>query len=365
MRLILAALFVIVGIPALLGAVDAAGLLEGHPWLGVIAFLVVVTIAWWIFRVRPEHSSVEGQVRELRRAVAGGARLVPDPELDFRFEFVSTHGDLLDGERAVRRERTGMRGWVRGLVILMGLAWLGGFAAVVTLEHGTKLGVAPVAWLLLGSFVVWTFVVRPLRARRAIERDNVAAQPLVLHFTPRFVEVEAAGVGKLRRRWARVEASCSTRKGIVFVFDDTLSWLPARVFASETERARFEAKVATRLAQERLRVATPPTDHPILPDASSCVIETVGPEPDEDDPERFLDVTLRRGETRRRLRFVRVDAAVNHEALARTPTAVALLALPHPELDGLSVLAVDLERAGHLLLVAEDVVDLDASPVER
>jgi hypothetical protein len=369
LKLILAGLLVFVAMMVAVGVLGALGALEnGSPWPPWLGALVVMGVAGLVaalaqrFLREKEGPRADHFTRSVRKAVAGGTQLEPDPELDFRFEFVSTHGDLMNAFRALRREQTGMRGWVRGLVILMGALWLGSFAAIVTFAPRARAGVAPIAWLLFGSFVVWLFVVRPMRRRRAIRRNHVAAQPLALHFAPRFVECDVAGVGKFRRRWLDLQALVSAPKGVVLVFRDGLHWLPRRVFANAAERQRFEAKVSTRIAQESVRLENPAPEHPILQGGTSYAVVGVSPDPDERDPAAFLDVTLRRNDVQRRLRFVRpAQIHVDREALARAPVGLRILAPPHAALDGLRVLAVDSDGMGHLILWAEDVVELDAA----
>lgn len=366
MKLILAGLLVFAAMTATVVALGSIGALEdgSPPFLVALVIMgvagVVAALAHRFLREKkPETPPVDRLSRSVRKAVADGVPLVPDPELDFRFEFVSTHRDLLDGERALRREHSGMRGWVRALIVLVGLAWLAGFG-LVALESSRGERFEPVAlvWLALGSLVLWFFVARPALRRRTIRRNNVAAQPLALHFGPRAIVCDVAEVGVFRRRWLDLQGVVSAPKGIVLSFADGLHWLPQRAFTSAAERERFEAKVATRIAQESVRLENEPPEHPILQGGTAYAVVAVSPDPDERDPDAFLDVTLRRNELQRRLRFVRpAQVHVDREALARGPVGLRVLAPPHPELDGLRVLAVDAE-GGHLMLWAEDVVEL-------
>ena len=366
MRLILAGLFVFGALLALVIALDASGFLEGggpQAGLVVIAALVgLVALAMWLLNRRRDAADSKQLLRELRRAVADGARLEPDPKLDFRFEFVSKHQDLLDGELVWRRETTGMRGWVRAGVILMGVLWLvaGAGVAVHDLPRG-HLAVAPVVWLLLGSGTMGLFVVRPWRTRRAIERETAPAQALKLRFTNRTIECDIEGLGRVRRPWWELVRCVPAPNGIVLEFEDRLHWLPQRAFTSARQRERFEACVATRLAKETIRREARAEPHPILPRAEEATVTGVRFDEVSDLSGPFADVTLRLGETERHLRVLRVrHGLIDAQEIAEQDVRVRLLSLPHRELDGLAVRVSEVEPLGALDLWGEEIVDLDA-----
>jgi hypothetical protein len=367
MKLILAGLLVFVGLFVAAAALDAFGLLEGAsgPVLGLAmgAALVGSTVlAGWLLRERGAGPDPEQRLRELRRAVAGGARLEPDPALDFRFEFVSTHADLLDGHRGLRRDTTGLRPWVRACVILMGLAWLlaGAGVTVHDLSRG-RVEAAPLVWLLLGTITLGFFVVRPWRQRNAIRRGNTPTKRLALHFTPIGIEAEVEGSGLVRRHWWELLSFSRAPKGILLEFTDDLNWLPGRIFESERQRERFEACLATRTAQELIRAEAPTEPHPILPEAETYTVASARRHETADGAGPCVDLTLRRGEIERHLRAVRVRQAwIEDELVAAGEVRVEVLRLPFSELDGLTLRISEAEPHGALEIVAEDIVDLDA-----
>jgi hypothetical protein len=365
MRLLLAGLFVFVCIVAALAAVEATvGMEDSPPWLvGPLCLGLSVALAYWLFRER--SAGPADRLRALRDELARGARLEPDPALDFRFDFVSTHGDLMDAEAALRRERTGMRGWVRGLALLWAAMLLVPATLAVTVgavrgnwpQGGAAMGV--LVCLVYGGGAVWCLAVRPMLHRRAIRRATAAAQELSLRFTPRGIDCVVAGVGRVRRLWSELGLCLPSRKGVLLAFPDVNNWLPARVFADAAERKRFDACVAHRLAQEAVRLEREPVEHPILAEAGSYVISGVSHEAGSD----HLDLSLRRGTEERRLRFLRPARAFWDDEL-ESGVGVLIYLLPHPELDGLVVRAIDAESLGCLEVWAEDVVDLgpDAPP---
>lgn len=360
MRLILAALFVFVGLAAV-----GVGLDRGGPIAAVVmgaALIGLVALATWIFGERRAGRSSKQLLRELRRAVAGGARLAPDPALDFRFEFVSKHQDLLDGELAWRRERTGLRGWVRAGVILMGMVWLaaGAGVAVHDLPQG-QIAIAPVVWLVLGSCTLGLFVVRPWRTRRAIQRETAPTRALKLRFTNRTIECDLEGVGRVRRPWHELVRAMPAAKGIVLEFEDRLHWLPQRAFASARQRERFEQCLAARMAKETIRHEMPPEPHPLLERAEEFTLASVRFDEVSDLSGSFVDLTLRLGDIERHLRVVRVrHGLIDSDEIAEQDVHVRLLRLPFSELDGLAVRASAVEPVGALDLWGEDIVDLDA-----
>jgi hypothetical protein len=377
-KLFLAGLFVFVGLAAGALGLEALGVLETRgPLVGLlmaIVFAVVLALAWWIFREKsPDPRPLERE-RAIRKSVAAGERLRVDPRLDFRFDFVNTHQDLLDAERALRRERTGIRGWVAACMVLLGLLWLAAFADYLVRDlPAGRVGFAPFAWLLMGSLVIWFFALRPWLARRALRRSNAPAQHLMLRVSQSGLEGEVTGLGAIHRDWFVFNEIVPTPKGVLLVVLNEWHWIPRRAFASDAERERFVETVVERMAQEMLRSEEQPKPHSILPDATECTLADVRSHWPANPAGSFIELTLRRGASEKRLRFLRpTDVELDAEAIRRGAARVQILALPFPELGGPSVTVFELReeeeweedddsgfpRVG---FYADDVIDLDAA----
>ncbi|MEQ1891636.1 MAG: hypothetical protein ABL998_03765 [Planctomycetota bacterium] len=349
-----------------MGAADATvGIEETSPWLVVPpSFVLTTVLTWWLFRERARGPESADRLLTLRRQADGGERFEPDPELDFRFAFVSTHADLLDAEAALRRERTGMRGWVRALAILWAAMVVvpATFALVGCLVRWKFLGwgtsFALLLGLVIGGGVMRSLFVRPWLQRRAIRRETSPTQELALHITPRAIEIEIVGVGRVRRLWSELMLCLPVRKGVLLSFVDVNNWLPARVFADAAERKRFEAAVAFRLAQEAMRFEGQLEEHPILPGIGSYHLAHVRHEVGSDRTEPYIELTLRRDEEERRLRFLRPAEVAWNEGSLEKGVTVRVLRYPHAELDGLAVAVHDAEALGLLSVLAEDVVEV-------
>ena len=163
MRLILAALFVFVG---LLVFANLAGTFEEEfarastPVVAAVVFAYGSAVLWLAFRLfgdRAPARAARERRANARREASSEAGLRPDPDFRYALEITTTRRDLLDAHAAVRRDVTGLRPWVRGLVIAMGALWLTAFASWVMTEG---VGGAGWVWLLLGGGVFWFFVVR-------------------------------------------------------------------------------------------------------------------------------------------------------------------------------------------------------------
>jgi hypothetical protein len=200
---------------------------------------------------------------------------------------------------------------------------------------------------------------------------------VVLSFTQGGFEGEVAGRA-VHLDWSDVHQIVSGSKGELVLCTNAWHWLPRRAFASPSERGRFVETVVERMAQEELRSEAQPVAHPILPDASEYRVvrayASAGPLPSQP----FVDLTLRRGEDERRLRFLRVtDLELEEEAVRKRAVRVGILAAPFPELGGpaVHVLEVredeeleredeeddDLDLFPSVMFDAEEVVDLDAA----
>lgn len=363
MKLVLAGLALVTGMLLLVQGMDALGLVEGGPTPLTASLFVVLMAAmfWLVFRLlggREHEERQRDQVLSMVRDDEAGEPFEPRASFDHRFSFLSTHGDLLRAHRAVRGDSTGMRGWVRGLVILMGLAWTGGFAA--TLGDGAT--PARWVWLVLGTAVLWFAVVSPFRARRAIVAGNAPEQTVALRFTSRRIESLTEGVGAGHWWWRDVFQFLPTEGGLAFTFTDgSVCWLPARVFPSDAAREHFVAEVEERLAREAARFLREPADHPIVAEPWSYRVEDF--HHGEGEGGSFVDLVLRRGDDVRRLRFLdATEVDYRADLGARASSGMAILSVPHPELDGVGVRVTDRDEEGSALyLWAADVVDLDAS----
>ncbi len=357
MKLLLSAVLVVLAVFATVAAFDAAGVIETWP-PAVIGLSTVVVggavglLAQRLLVKQDPGTGIEQQV--------GPQRLQADPHgalepcsLSYRFDFVSTHRDLLDAHEALRRERTGMRPWVRGLVIGVGLLWLAGFFLALGSD---PTGHPYWVWLALGGAVLWFFVVRPVRQRRAIRRENVPAQPLSVAFTALGIEVEVAARGSWESFWRSTDLFLPKRAGIAMAFGGgPVLWLPARVFGGERQRERFVSDVERRIAQEIAR-SIQSTEHPILAEPWTYAITEI------QRGEDLVDVTLRRAADVRRLRFLRpASVTIDERALERPTSGIEIRALPHPEIDGIGVCVDSREgMEGVLVLLAADVIDLEA-----
>jgi predicted membrane channel-forming protein YqfA (hemolysin III family) len=173
----------------------------------------------------------------------------------FEFAFKSTHQDLLDSYEAYRTARTGVRAWVRGVIILFGFAWL--LAVVVVLTSGKPLDTwQSFAWVGVGVLIVFQFLVKPELAKRRILRSNPPAQEVGLTFTDAGIGVLVVGVISYQRSWSEIAEFINASKGIVMTFSDgSAYWIPLRVFKNPQERAALVNFVQERMPTHDRRAA--------------------------------------------------------------------------------------------------------------
>jgi len=366
-RLLLAGLLVFLGVALAVSAFEAFDAFETWPKLVIGPLFLGVCVGLFALTFRLLGGKDRGVATRERIAAARQERertetLRPRAGLDFRFSFVSTHRDLLDAHQAMRREVGGMRPWVRGLVILMGIAWLVGFG--FSLAPGFE-GDGPVwIWGILGSAVLWFFVWRPASTRRAIRHSNEAEVAVTVRFDRRCVESTVRGIRTGRRWWREVGLFVPAPGGVALAFEDgAIQWLPRRVFADDRERERFVEEVEARLAQEAVRFERPMGGSRLVdrPWTWTIVDFRHGGGADGSDP--FVDLSLRRGAEVRRLRFLDpVDVLFRAEGRPQRQCGLVILDVPYPELDGLGVRVTDREgEIGVVELWAREVVDLDAA----
>jgi hypothetical protein len=374
-KLILAALFVFAG-AAVVGIAAAELGLTGSFARMLPVFLAWVGVVWVamrLFREREDGPRPEDRVRALRGHLAHG-ELRPDPALDLHLAWAPTGRDRLDAYEIERREATGMRPWVRGFVIAMGAIWLAAsalFAAAAVQDppRDPRPWIGALIPLLAGGGILWLFVVRPIRARRALRGAGAASSGVSLHATARGLAITRPGGGTAERRWSEVSLFRATRRTVHLglAYEDAIV-VPRAAFADDAERARFLDLVATRLAQEELLDEAEEPEHPLL--AARDGEHAAGPwtlgelrlQPVGADA--CIDLTLRRGAAERRLRLLRpLQIEVDLEELRSASPAIRILSLPRRAFDGVGVRVVDEELRGRIHLLAEDVVELGASPV--
>jgi hypothetical protein len=134
--------------------------------------------------------------------------------------------------------------------------WLAGVVAFAPKAIRERQALLPVVWLLLGSAIVWKFLLQPILKRRRIRTTTPPAQSLVLDFTDSGLHVEAEGVGVFERAWAEFVCIEPAEKGVLMVFfDNMVQWLPNRIFQTSDERRAFISYVISRIPIESEEVA--------------------------------------------------------------------------------------------------------------
>jgi hypothetical protein len=188
-----------------------------------------------------------------------GQREADRRAMSFSFHFTSTHEDLLDAFAAQQRSRSGMRPWVRACVVGLGFLWLAGAIAFAPDVFGKRLVWLPIVWFLMGSVIVWKFLLQPILIRHRVRTLTPPAQPLVLNFTDSGIHIEAEGVGAFDLDWAEVTGIESAESGVAMGFTDGMvHWLPKRVFRETDEQQAFISYVVSRLLKEEEEVADVP-----------------------------------------------------------------------------------------------------------
>lgn len=158
----------------------------------------------------------------------------------FAFRFVSTHQDLLDALAASASARTGTSLGFRISVLAMGVAWLAGVVLVLFTAARPAAWWHAVVWGLLGGAIALSFTLRSWQMRRRTLNTTPGTQPITLEFGDAGVEIAAEGVGRFRCDWRHVARLIDLPGGVLLTFDDgRVQWLPARVFATPTDRRTF------------------------------------------------------------------------------------------------------------------------------
>ena len=153
----------------------------------------------------------------------------------YQYSFISTTSDLLDAKEAGRTAR-----WARApfrlLLIVLGIVWF--IAGIVTFNPSNLIG-RSIIWLLLGTGVIYYFLINPLIIRSRIKK-SAGNYELVIEFDNDRININAGDTGRFLRKWEELTSFVDAKKGIVFYFDDGIvNWLPNRVFNGKTERDKF------------------------------------------------------------------------------------------------------------------------------
>jgi hypothetical protein len=163
----------------------------------------------------------------------------------FQYRFVTTVDDLVDVdsiERAQRPrriyrwllERVGelerLQLWLIGGLIALGLTFF-----IWTSTGIDRLAVA----FVVGSVLLYHFVIAPRRARARIRTQSPARQTVRLAFGKEGISVDVADAGPVRRPWDEFRGATETKRGVLLHFRTAKMWMPQRVFASDDERREF------------------------------------------------------------------------------------------------------------------------------
>jgi len=159
---------------------------------------------------------------------------------DFHFEFTGTAQDLLDAERALLRERTGMRPFYRWCVLAMGFAWVGSAAASALGVFETEPRWLPIVWLVIGSAVLYWLLVKPLSVRHEIRQNQPESVPVAIDFTRDSIAITINESESFTRPWIEVAGVVQAEPGILLIFGDgVVNILPNRVFDDPVQRAEL------------------------------------------------------------------------------------------------------------------------------
>ncbi len=166
--------------------------------------------------------------------------------LPCRFEFTSTTEDLLRAYDTERRVVSGLRPVVRWCIVAMGCAWLGG--VIYFWKDASTLQL--VLWYALGTGILWKFVLKPFFKRREIRSTADGSRHVVLNLTEDGLSAEVQDEGDFERSWSELSAAINTDEGVLIYFDDnTVNWLPRRIFPSDKHKTDLHAFLARRLRE--------------------------------------------------------------------------------------------------------------------
>ena len=163
----------------------------------------------------------------------------------FQYRFVTTVDDLLDAEAIQRaRQPERMYRWImdraremEGLprLVVGGLIALGLMFFVWTSTGFDWLVIA----LVVGSVLLYHFVIAPRRARERIRAQGPARQTIQLEFGKEGVSVDVENAGSVRRPWDEFRGATEAKRGVLLSFRTMKMWMPQRVFDNDDERREF------------------------------------------------------------------------------------------------------------------------------
>ena len=169
----------------------------------------------------------------------------------FALRFTNTHKDLVDGFDADLTARTGMRPWVRGAVIAVGLAWLLGVVAVFAFDLPVDHWWRPIVWFVLAALILTQLLIKPQLARRRIGRANAPSQDVHLNVSDSGIDVMVAGIEPQHLSWFELDHVNDRVNGIALAFGNGHAhWIPNRAFSGPEERATFLNFVVARIPAE-------------------------------------------------------------------------------------------------------------------
>ena len=202
--------------------------------------IVILLASDWLKRRRLARQEVD------RNALIAST----DFRLPYRINFTSTREDLVQAFETERTAVSGMRRWVRWLIVAMGCAWLLGAAAFFTGHLKDRQWWLPIIWLVLGVSILWSNVVRPFMKRRHIRETAASSQELKLEFTQDGIHIEAPGAGVFDRTWDELDGVRSCDEGMLVYFTDgSVDWLPRRVFPDDATKNALHAFLLQRMEQ--------------------------------------------------------------------------------------------------------------------
>ena len=163
----------------------------------------------------------------------------------FQYRFVTTVDDLIDADAIARAHQPGrvyrwlierahelerFQLWVIGGLIALGL-----IVFAVSASGRDRLVIA----FVVGSVLLYHFVIAPRRARERIRAQSPARQTIRLEFGKEGVSVDVENAGPVRRSWDEFRGATEAKRGVLLFFQTTKMWMPRRVFANDDERREF------------------------------------------------------------------------------------------------------------------------------
>ena len=173
------------------------------------------------------------------------------PSLPFSIEFTNTWDDLIqafEAERISRRSRADrwvliIMGW--GWFLLAILAWLEVFRQIRPHKWWQ-----PLLPLTLGGGLLWHNLAKPFLQKRQIRANNPASEMVRFIIMSDGIQIQAAGLGPLKRTWDELAAAMNAKTGLLIYFTDgTANWLPQRAFQNNRLKEGLHAFLVERLVE--------------------------------------------------------------------------------------------------------------------